>query len=327
MLFRVALFILGLFTVHRLILYFIGFLKDRLMRELSGNRRRIQPKGRIKETLQQRYSRSVRYLYQTKQGGKLIVLPFVLFGAALTAIFAIFELYLPAVGMIIIYPFVGYIIFITRAKNDLAELDKLFERMMVLKRSCMGLATAKEDEPTFDTEFEVLEWDKNGLFPKRLRIMLPVTFDSLRSEEFLTRFNLAFGGDHAWAPDIEDKDFPGWQFKKGVLTLKSDDPLPDKAMWSADWLNPEYCAWSFFPLAIGTQGGTMMPDPETGEEVHIIGTDFFGEQQKLAKRNEFWCSQEILASPQVLIAGATGGGKSLAVDTLIYEENTNREKV
>lgn len=287
---------------------------------------RTMPRGRVPvqrgikpaEPYSAKVKKSYEYITQKKDGRRMIVIQLYVAGLVVCCILFTLEMYLFG-ATLFLFPYLIDLFVYISAKKSLAEREQLYNRMMVVKQSKMGLySTGMELEKVFANEFTILEWDKERDFPKRIRIMIPPTFDSLQTENFMTAFNLNFGGDQAWAPDVDDKEYPGWCFTKNIVTLKADDPLPDRADWDASWLDPDQCAWSFFPLAIGTQGGTIMKDPKTGKELHILGTDFAGEQTKFAKKRGIWCSPEILASPQMMVLGATGGGKALATDTKLW---------
>lgn len=208
------------------------------------------------------------------------------------------------------------------AKKILAQRDKLMDR--IFKTVDFKMAYGKEGEERQHQLVQVVEW-KDFLSPEKIKIEIPLKFNADSQEEFMRHFNQHLSKmsseaeEKAWVPaDDLEKGIPGWDYGASMLTVRTVPPLPLRADWHEGYILNDNCAWSFFPLGIGVEDGVEMPSPENPEEtLNVIGIDVSGEQQKLAKKKGFYTSSKIVVSPQALVGGGTGGGKSLSVDTLI----------
>lgn len=282
------------------------------------------PKNRIKDTpkvtLKEKFKKARRYCFKEEKKYFFLMIGLYILGL-LICVFSSFWSWTISV-VFFFFPYIINLIVYNLTKKTINDRELVLNKMLQLKQSKMGLAN--KEEVHIDNEIQVLAWDEDKITPSKLRLFLPVVFDPIISENFILQWNIVFGSNRSYAPDIDDKEFPGWQYSKGVVTLIALDPLPDRADWDVSYLDPSQCAWSFFPLAISNVGGTMMKHPETGKMVHVLGIDLAGKQQKTAKQNGLWCSNEILASPQTLIIGATGSGKSLQIDTKLFIKEHNQ---
>lgn len=320
--FKFILVTLLYFSWKNIILYLIDKIKWEIAR---AKKQKINKKIDPNElTYRQKVKKYQNYAFnEGKQKTKfyiiyLIGLIITLIATALTSLNSF--VYLFILICLFIPFFIDYYLF-QSFKTVIEKRDKIIDRMLNLKFARMGRVQNKGEMLDISKELEILEWE-DAYTPVKLRMTIPVNFDPLQSESFLEQFNVMFGKTRAWAPDEEDKDYPGWQYEAGAVTLKAIEALPNMANWHEGYLLNDHCAWSFFPLAIGTQGGVMMKDPHTGEDVHVLGFDLAGETPKLAKKLGFYCGPELQSgvSPQVLVVGATGGGKALGLNTEIYEE-------
>ena len=170
----------------------------------------------------------------------------------------------------------------------------------------------------------VLEW-RDYTKPDRVEIDVPSIFGESGEEGFLKQFNQVFGRESAWVPDSKapKKDEktgetapgePGWNYDKGIVTLRAVPPLPSRADWKAHYVLSPAIAWSFFPIALGVEHGTTLIHPETGVKENVLGFDLSGQQGKAAKEAGEEMSTKIAKSPMVFIGGGTGGGKAMSVD-------------
>lgn len=190
-------------------------------------------------------------------------------------------------------------------------------RIVEFKRDRMGLVTKGKRALNINSELQIMEWRPDYITPKRIRMTIPTNFDELRTQEFTEKFSTFFGKGSAWVPDKTDKEHPGWDFNNAVVSLSLSNPLPPRADWIADYVLNDQVAWSFFPLAIGAEGGIPFDNPQTGKTEHVIGFDVSGDQGKLTGKQGKQVGEELVMSPQILIAGGTGGGKSLSEETRI----------
>ena len=146
---------------------------------------------------------------------------------------------------------------------------------------------------------------------------MPTDFDILSVDGFLESFNLVFGGNGQWIADVDDKQYSGFDFNAGVAAIKVSGKLPPMAMWSEMYLDKKDIHWSYFPLALGSENGVPIVNKETGETEHVLGFAVNSGQEKLSKKNGVQIGPEVTSSPQILIAGGTGGGKSLSSKTAV----------
>lgn len=205
----------------------------------------------------------------------------------------------------------GYI----SADSILKAREAALKKMFSIARTKLGQSPEYEAQPA--QVIRVLEW-RDYVKPQKVEFDIPDTFGEEGAEGFMKLFNQNFGRETAWVPsDDPDTGDPGWDFEKLTVTINAVPPLPQRAPWDEHYVLAEGVAWSFFPIALGVENGLELPNPKTGEVENVLGFDLSGEQAKVAKQFGLKMSGTITTSPMVLIAGSTGGGKALAVDTLV----------
>lgn len=215
--------------------------------------------------------------------------------------------------------FVALIFTTSTSTKILKKRDKLEGKIYSVVNFKMTYTEDEKEEAGGEKELvKVTEWE-NFLSPRRIEINIPIKFSPEMQEEFARHFNVhlqqisADAEVRTWVADKEN----GWNYADAVVTMVTVPPLPKKAMWHKGYLNPDYVAWSFFPLGISTEEGVLMPNPENPEEMQsVVGIDISGSQDDMKAKGVF-VSEKIKRSPQMLIAGSTGGGKSLAINTLV----------
>lgn len=197
------------------------------------------------------------------------------------------------------------------AKPIMEARKKAITKMVNIAKSKLGNTETNPSEIV-----TVLEWDQL-VKPLRLTFTIPHTFNGEMGEDaFLRQFNQGFGQVRTFVPDNRDPQKPGWDYDQDILTLYAVPPLPVIAPFSEHYVIGEAIAKSFIPIGLGIDGGLELPNPETGEIEHVIGFDLAGEQKALADKYGIKVAENISgASPQGLVAGPTGGGKSLSIDT------------
>lgn len=203
----------------------------------------------------------------------------------------------------------------------LKQRDKIIERIFRTVNSKMFYEREVSENPS--RVITVKSW-RNFVEPDMLQIEIPPTFSQEMVDGFMRQFNQNLSKtsteseERAWVPDDDlENGKPGWDFPAGVLTLRTVPPLPTMAPWHEKYVEDERIAWSFFPLGIAVEDGVLLKDKETGEEQNIVGIDVSGKQISLGKKLGVPVSSKIMPSPQALIAGGTGGGKSLAINTMV----------
>ena len=213
------------------------------------------------------------------------------------------------------------------SKGLLQEQENIKQRLYDTKKSMMGVVGGGRDAVNFDDEFKIMEWaDDNTTFNK-VMLTIPTTFDQLNSSNVIEKMNQNFGGGTAWVA-VGEGDINKWDFVKGKVILQRTAELPHRADWDEHYVLSDDIAWSFFPLGLGVDNGVELVNPKTGEKENVLGFDLQGNEQKLGKKKGFKVGPEIIAAPQVLIAGGTGGGKSLVETTTIpvYEKSDFHEE-
>lgn len=215
---------------------------------------------------------------------------------------------------------VGYILFfisvifgIKSSKSLLKERERIMKRMLEVANSKLGGSSKDINEVV-----RVLDW-QDFVTPQKIEFTVPTTFSSIGQDGFLQQFNQVFGNLQEWVPSEEDG---GWDYDKGIATFYAVPPLPQKADWLEHYAIADGIDDGFFPIGLSVQGGISLPNPETGEIENVLGFDVAGTQIGAAKKAGLTMHESISASPQSLVAGATGGGKSLSALTKIavYEE-------
>jgi len=191
--------------------------------------------------------------------------------------------------------------------------EQLFVKMFEIGKARLGIPADESPQKVI----EILEW-RDLLKPSKVKFVVPTTFSSSGEEAFQQQFNQIFGTDSAWVPAFDaEKGTPGWDYDNGFVTLKEMPPLPTAAPWEEHYVLDPSVAWSFFPIGLGVENGIELTNPNTGQKENVLGFDVSGIQPGLSKEMGTYCSPRISTSPMSLIAGGTGGGKSLAVDTKI----------
>lgn len=288
---------------------------------LEDMKRRYRLKFKIKQekdvnpikslTYKARFDRNKAFAFSSDfSKRKLAIFLYILslFGPALLSI----KFLLGSLIGAILYPFVLVSVINGMTKKELEQKDSIINRMLTFKRSAMGLVNANSNILTYTDEFEILEYDEDDNKPSKIRLYLPVNFDPIKASKFLEEFSIQFGRGRPFEIDKNDKDFPGWDTDKGVATIILEEKLPDVAMFDEHYLEDPSVQWSFFPLGIGSKGGIPIKNPKTGKIEHVVGIDVDGTQSKYCKKHNIPIGQDITAAPMTLVAGGTGGGKSVA---------------
>ena len=193
----------------------------------------------------------------------------------------------------------------------LADTERQWvDSFLQFKKQSMGLVNNQTTVFTYKTEFDVVTWGPDRQ-PEKIRLSIPVGYDPLQMSSFLESMSNGFGRGRPWELDNADPDFPGLNMDLRIATIALQAPLPNKAIWSDYWLNNDIVQWSFFPLGFGSKGGLPIKDPETGEEVRLVGFDVNGAQQKFCAKQGIYTGPDIMPSPHAILCGVTGGGKSV----------------
>lgn len=228
-----------------------------------------------------------------------------------------------SIAAISILFYFGGIIYGYKSADKLMKVrEAIFARMFSVSKTKLGQSAEYEKNP--QAVIRIIEW-RDFIKPQKVELDIPDSFGEEGAEGFMKQFNQLFGRETAWVPfDNEETGESGWDFDKGVLTIFAVPPLPRTALWDEHYVLADGVAWSFFPIGLGVEHGLELPNPKTGEVENVLGFDLSGEQDKAASKFGLKMAQAITTSPMALIAGGTGGGKSMALDTpvlsLTYSE-------
>lgn len=298
----------------------LTMIKNLIKREFQRKMRvRPQP-GPKPQSLMNKISQSIGFIMKSDKRttigipNKMLVSLIYLIGLIGAVAFGMMDnLILFALFLIVPFIVFGLAIFLFKPIKD--KREALYSRLYSLKRDRMGLIDkVKDGQENYSSEFEILEWEDDYVSPSKMKLYLPTRFDSLAETSFIEQLNLHFGGGSKWAPDRSNPEDAGWNYTAGHVTLMHMPPLPTKAMWDEHYLLNDKIAWSFFPLALGVENGVKLYNPETGQDEYVLGYDVAGAQSKM---KDVQVGAEVVQAPMVLIAGGTGGGKSLSSTTLV----------
>lgn len=184
------------------------------------------------------------------------------------------------------------------------------------KKKNLGLVDQQSTMYTFYNELEILEPDEDKK-PLKMKLMLPVGADPSGSVKFLDTMSTQFGRGRPWEVDGEAG---GWDVDEKIAFISLEAPLPQLATWDEKYLEHKDVQWSFFPLGIASKWGIPVEDGE-GNVEHLVGFDVNGAQQKYMSKNNIQNFPDLMPSPHAILAGVTGGGKCLKIDSkvLVYE--------
>lgn len=136
----------------------------------------------------------------------------------------------------------------------------------------------------------------------------PITFDDKYLPEYLNQLN-NFLSTYTWNYELHLEE-------RRVSFIGYDKP-PTVARWQGNWLRPT----RFFTLGI-TGKGEIAWMPDKVDKKKLGKSQFLDEMG-----NPLQADMELPAAPQGLICGATGGGKSVAVQNIIYGGIAHRNEV
>lgn len=206
------------------------------------------------------------------------------------------------------------------SKPILKKRREIIESMIIKKRAGMGLFTDGKGEVDPSNEIVVRDWGEDLMSPRSILLTMPPTFSPMSQANFMESWNEIFNSNGVWVSDMLDEEYPGFDFNAARATIRTVKPLPRRADWHEKYLFNEGIAWSFFPLAVGSENGVpidVIGDTGEVESVHVLGFALNSEQQKLSGKLGVQLGPDTVSAPQVLISGGTGGGKALAGDTKI----------
>lgn len=139
-------------------------------------------------------------------------------------------------------------------------------------------------------------------------IVDPITFDDKYLPEYLNQLN-NFLSTYTWNYELH--------LEERKISFVGYDKPPTVARWQGSWLRPT----RFFTLGI-TGKGEIAWMPDKVDKKKLGKSQFLDEMG-----NPLQADMELPPAPQGLICGATGGGKSVAVQNIIYGGIAHRNEV
>lgn len=139
-------------------------------------------------------------------------------------------------------------------------------------------------------------------------IVDPITFDDKYLPEYLNQLN-NFLSTYTWNYELH--------LEERKISFIGYDKPPTVARWQGSWLRPT----RFFTLGI-TGKGEIAWMPDKVDKKRLGKSQFLDEMG-----NPLSADMELPPAPQGLICGATGGGKSVAVQNIIYGGIAHRNEV
>lgn len=136
----------------------------------------------------------------------------------------------------------------------------------------------------------------------------PITFDDKYLPEYLNQLN-NFLSTYTWNYELH--------LEERLVSFVGYDKPPTVARWQGNWLRPT----RFFTLGI-TGKGEIAWMPDKVDKKRLGKSQFLDEMG-----NPLQADMELPSAPQGLICGATGGGKSVAVQNIIYGGIAHRNEV
>lgn len=211
----------------------------------------------------------------------------------------------------------SFIVFIVSVVDGVLSSKKVLEARQKKIRTMTEIASKffGYDDPK---NVSVLAWD-DPVTPSKVYFVVPSTFNEMNADAFLHQYNQVFGQQTTWVPYLDPQTGrPGWDYERGVLTLRANPPLPRSAAWNERYITNPAVAWSFFPLGIGVEHGLPIMNETTGETEQVIGFDVAGLEKDAAKQAGVMLDPEVRfasAAPMTFVGGRTSGGKALGVTT------------
>lgn len=317
---NIILFLIMYLMIPPGIFILTKLLKDRLKYVMFGRRksstaiRTTVQKDGINKEISKRLKFTIKDPRNTPIPFRLIFLAIYISGL-LVAAFSGWQSSGKLFGISILIAYISMLFSLVSANKIVVEREQVLKRMLELKGSKMRLRDREKGMiPRIEREFKITEWHEDLINPIKMEIYMPTDFDLLSVDGFLESFNLIFGANGQW---VSDDNSGGFDFNAGIASIRVSPKLPQIAMWHERYLDPRYIHWSYFPLALGSENGVPLVNEETGETERVLGFAVNSGQEKLSKKNGVNIGPEIVAAPQVLVAGGTGGGKSLESTTVV----------
>ena len=212
-----------------------------------------------------------------------------------------------AIWVMLTYLLVSVSITLTLTTLRKQRIEKTREEITQIYEILHNLVDKKGKGVDFNNVPFTLEHKYNTI--NKINVIVdPITFDDKYLPEYLNQLN-NFLSTYTWNYELH--------LEERKISFVGYDKPPTIARWQGSWLRPT----RFFTLGITGKGEiAWMPDKVDKKKL--------GKSQFLDETgNPLQADMELPAAPQGLICGTTGGGKSVAVQNIIYGGIAHRNEV
>lgn len=212
-----------------------------------------------------------------------------------------------AVWVMLTYLLVSVSITLTLTTLRKQRIEKTREEITQIYEILHNLVDKKGKGVDFNNVPFTLEHKYNTI--NKIDVIVdPITFDDKYLPEYLNQLN-NFLSTYTWNYELH--------LEERKVSFVGYDKPPTVARWRGSWLRPT----RFFTLGI-TGKGEIAWMPDKVDKKKLGKSQFLDEMG-----NPLQADMELPAAPQGLICGATGGGKSVAVQNIIYGGIAHRNEV
>ena len=212
-----------------------------------------------------------------------------------------------AVWVMLTYLLVSVSITLTLTTLRKQRIEKTREEITQIYEILHNLVDKKGKGVDFNNVPFTLEHKYNTI--NKIDVIVdPITFDDKYLPEYLNQLN-NFLSTYTWNYELH--------LEERKISFVGYDKPPTVARWKGSWLRPT----RFFSLGI-TGKGEFGWLPDKVDKKRLGKSQFLDEMG-----NPLPADMELPTAPQGLICGATGGGKSVAVQNIIYGGIAHRNEV
>ena len=212
-----------------------------------------------------------------------------------------------AIWVMLTYLLVSVSITLTLTTLRKQRIEKTREEITQIYEILHNLVDKKGKGVDFNNVPFTLEHKYNTI--NRIDVTVdPITFDDKYLPEYLNQLN-NFLSTYTWNYELH--------LEERLVSFVGYDKPPTVARWQGSWLRPT----RFFTLGI-TGKGEIAWMPDKVDKKRLGKSQFLDEMG-----NPIPTDMELPTAPQGLVCGATGGGKSVAIQNIIYGGIAHRNEV
>lgn len=212
-----------------------------------------------------------------------------------------------AIWVMLVYLLISVSITLTLTTLRKQRIEKTREEITQIYEILHNLVDKKGKGVDFNNVPFTLEHKYNTI--NKIDVIIdPITFDDKYLPEYLNQLN-NFLSTYTWNYELH--------LEERKISFVGYDKPPTVARWKGSWLRPT----RFFTLGI-TGKGEIAWMPDKVDKKKLGKSQFLDEMG-----NPLQADMELPPAPQGLICGATGGGKSVAVQNIIYGGIAHRNEV